>query len=249
MITSYKYKKCDMFAFSNSIESVCEKCKDRSVEINYITDKNKPKKNKYNKYLSYYKSLDDIKNIVPSDEIYIAVDLTMKVFSDIDIITDIDKTKSKDKETNKQYVKPENDLQQKMAGDSTHLDAFSSNRYTVINGKKSAAIPTCFYTQNHDAIDSIARAGVVVDVKSSNKLSIKQLVENLGVHKKFVIIFIHPSLELDYIEHDSPNEISHPAYVRGEGEICAVVYRSLVLNFFGYCSVVSEKMRENKYLF
>ena len=67
--------------------------------------------------------------------------------------------------------------------------------------------------------------------------------------RKFIIFFVHPALDIAYTEHESPNEISHPVYIKGKGEIASIAYRALVLRFFPDLTIVSESMRENAYLF
>lgn len=268
MSTSYKYKKCNIFGFSQSLDILNDKFN------NIITIDNEPmnlsddfiEENKQLK-LNMMNSNDDKYN---DDIPTFAINLEGEWFNDINILTDENKNNNyssdskqnfknnNDKKTTynnsstNNYKHDDNELSKIITGQSTQLEAFTKNVYTVIYGKKTANIPqgnNNAHIFNHNVIDSLARNGVISDQVSDNVLSVHKLFKQLEKLYIFNIIFIHSALELEYIQHESPTDISHPVYIKGRGEICAVVYRLLLLKFFPYLTIVSESMRENAYLF
>ena len=72
-------------------------------------------------------------------------------------------------------------------------------------------------------------------------------MKRLEKFNTFDIIFIHPSYEVKYMSAEYPCEQIIPAYRINQGEILAVIYRYLVVNFFGYCSIFTDSMLEWRY--
>lgn len=253
MSTTYRYKKCKLFGFSQQIDYVLDK--QHSSPSNTIIVNDEPL-TLSDEFIEHNKQmvLNGEQENVPT----FVIDLTGKWFSDINILTDENKTGDQQQssfatqQTNANYRRDDNELSKIITGQSTQLEAFTKNVYTVIYGKKTANIPQGInnaHIFNHNVIDSLARNGVVSDQVSDNVLSVHKLFNQLEKLYLFNIFFVHPSLELEYVEHESPTEISHPIYTKGVGEICAVFYRCLLLRFFPYLTIVSESMRENAYLF
>lgn len=238
MTTIYKYKKCDSFGFATSKDIVL---------------------NKYPEAIFIDNDINEITNYNNKDKTPVFIfDLESDLFSDIIIRTEENDNKAEhlkrnEKETtNANYKRDENELNKIMTGQSAQLDAFSKNVYTVIYGKKTANINNGnnnTHIFNHSVIDSLARNGVIADPIANHELSIHKVMRELEKLDKFKVFFIHTKLDLEYTEHESPNEISHPIYIKGLGEITAVAYRALILRFFPSLTIVSESMRENAYLF
>lgn len=187
--------------------------------------------------------LSETVNKNKTDNPIIIVDLTSSLFEDIHISVN----KKFTNENNNNVQQTIDDLKVQATGNSNQLDAFTSNMFTVIYGKKDAHIQSYGIKQNHDVIDSLARAGVPCSPVSDMPLSIEILISQLYNLNDFTIIEYHDSLETQYILHEYPSDISHPSYEVTKGEITAVLYRYILINFFGYCSIVTESMRENKY--
>ena len=232
MSTVYKYKKCEKFGFAKSIDKIKEHYDDIIVFDNDNTN------------------IETIHTTTDKLPVFV-FDLESSIFSDI--IISIDDGKSKNNNiTNASYKHDENELNKILTGQSAQLDAFSKNVYTVIYGKKTANIQNGknnTHIFNHTVIDSLAKNGVIVDPSSNEELSIHTIMRELEQLRKFVVFFVHSQLDIDFIEHESPNEISHPVYIKGKGEITAVAYRALILRFFPDLTIVTESMRENAYLF
>jgi hypothetical protein len=164
-----------------------------------------------------------------------------KLFQDIKIVTN-------NKDSNKTNVKYRNNehISQTMK-DSTQLEAFSKNKFTVIHGRKSANIQSLNVLQNHDVLNSLARNGVVCSPNTKEELSIHKLMRSLGKLDSFDIIAIHPLYELKGMRSEIIGEQIEPAYLLQGGEILAVFYRYIVKHFFGYCSTYEENTKEWKY--
>ena len=145
------------------------------------------------------------------------------------------------------YKHSPDDLKKAAVGNSTQLEAFSKNKFTVIHNKKSANIMNVM-KRNHDVLDSLARNGVVCSPNTTTPLSMAVLMKQLRRFKGFDIVFIHPSYDLKITRSEYPSELIEPAYIVNEGEILAVAYRYITVNFFGYCSVYNEDMEEFNYL-
>jgi len=166
------------------------------------------------------------------------------VFKDIEIIID-EKTSGK---STSMYKTSEEDLKQASLGNSTQLEAFSKGMFTVIRGRKSANINN-HGDQNHDVLDILARNGVVCTPESLRNSSLDKLMSMLEKFSEFEIMFIHPSLMYKNIKTEFPNEQGKPEYNMNEGELIAVVFRYLCLNFFGYKGIYDDNQREFEFLF
>ena len=259
MTTSYKYKKCNLFGFAQSVDYVCEHIDNKNIiivsdEPLELTDEfiNRNKQLK----LDMISSQDsELSTNIPT----FVVNLEGEWFKDINILTDENKDDNKNKQqlvnqtvNNQNYKHDDNELSKIVTGQSTQLEAFTKNVYTVIYGKKTANIPQGLNNShifNHNVIDSLARNGVISDQVSDKVLSVHKLFNQLEKLYLFNIFFVHSALELEFVQHESPTDISHPVYTKGLGEITAIVYRCLLLRFFPYLTIVSESMRENAYLF
>lgn len=167
-------------------------------------------------------------------------------FSDIKIV--INKNDPNTSSNSAVYKPDKEELKKATLGNSTQLEAFSKNKFTVIHNKKSANIDNRIFKQNHDVLNSLARNGVVCSPDTGKLLSIRKLINKLHNFEKFDIIFVHPSYELKITRSEFPSELIEPSYIINEGELLAVVYRYIIINFFGYCSVFSEGMEELEYL-
>lgn len=146
------------------------------------------------------------------------------------------------------YKHSPDDLKKAAVGNSTQLEAFSKNKFTVIHNKKSANIENYISKRNHDVLDSLARNGVVCSPNTEYELSLCTLMKALRRFKNFDIVFIHPSYELKITRAEYPSEIVEPSYIVNEGELLAVAYRFITVNYFGYCSVFNSEMEEFNYL-
>lgn len=169
------------------------------------------------------------------------------LFNDIKIVIDKEDTNTSSKSA---LYKPDREgLKKATLGNSTQLEAFSKNKFTVIHTKKSANIDDSqTYHRNHDILHSLARNGVVCSPDTGAELSLSKLVNKLKTYEKFNIVFIHPSYELKVTRGDYPSELVEPSYTINSGELLAIVYRYISINFFGYCSVFTEGMEELEYL-
>ena len=250
MATVYKYKKCNVFGFSRSLDTVINKYNNCIIynNDNYFKefDKEFIDKNK--------ESFIDPNNFNEEDIPTFIIDLTSSQFDDINILTDEkhDNNNNNIKTNNADFKRDDGDLRKIVTGQSSQLEAFSKNIYSVIYGKKTANIQqgkNNAHIFNHNVIDSLAKNGIICDQTSEQLLSVHLIFNELEKLRKFNIFFIHPKLDIEYVEQESPSEISHPVYIKGEGEITAVFYRTLVLRFFPYLTIVTESMRENAYLF
>lgn len=165
------------------------------------------------------------------------------IFSDIEV--SIDET---DKNISTSLYKPDKDALKKASlGKTTQLDAFSENKFAIIHTKKGAGIENKIRNQNHDVLDTLAVNGVMKSPETKKPLSIYKLVRKLEKFDKFDIVFIHPSYEVRCMNAEYPCEQIIPAYRINEGEILAVVYRYIVVYFFGYCSIFTDSMLEWRY--
>lgn len=164
-------------------------------------------------------------------------------FSDIEI--SIDKN---DKNTSTSMYRADKDaLKKATLGRTTQLDAFSENKFAIIHTKKKAGIESKIRNQNHDVLDTLAINGVMKSPDTKVPLSIYRLVKQLEQFTNFNIVFIHPSYEIKSMNAEYPCEQIIPAYKINEGEILAVVYRYIVVYFFGYCSIFTDSMLEWRY--
>lgn len=237
MTTEYTIKKCNEFGYAKSLDDVLDNV--AHGNIYYLG-------NETNENVEMLTSFGDIEKIKTENPV-IAVDLTHDLFKDIVFSLKSD-AKDNVSGTNKNYRNDPDELK-KQVSNADQLNAFTSNMFTVIYGKKTANVKSVNFKQNHEVLDSLARNGVVCTPHTDDVLSMQILVDKLFKLRHFTIICIHPELELAYVSHEYPSDISHPAYIIGKGEITAVFYRYIMLNFFGYCSIITESMRENSYMF
>lgn len=170
----------------------------------------------------------------------------IKEFEDIKII--VNKEDPNISSRHSIYKPDKEELKKASLGNSTQLEAFSKNKFTVIHTKKSANIDDKVYRRNHDVLNSLARNGVICSPNTGTELSLKKLVNKLNKFEKFDIVFIHPSYELKITRSEYPSELIEPSYIINEGELLAIVYRYIIINFFGYCSVFGEGIEEIEYL-
>lgn len=226
MSTEYSFKKCKSFGFADSLDEIRKNIDDPVLLMNLDEAYEKYDTNKHWNFV---------------------VDLTSDMFDDIHIIV----PKNSKDETNKEHVVDENELRNKVAGNSIQLEAFSTNNFVVIYGKKSGNVPQVCNKQNHEIIDYLAMNGVVCSPNTKETLSFQKLVDFLSRFCSFSIFAVHPELDnTRFIEFDTPTQNSYPAYNITKGEIVAVFYRYIVKNFFGYCQVLDEETnRELDYEF
>lgn len=238
MTTVYKYKKCNVFGFAQNVEAVLKRYPDN---VHIYDNENETD------ITDIKKDIQESSDVIPT----FVFDLESDIFKDIAIVTDDDDSKNSEISTGN-YKHDDQELNRIITGQSTQLDAFSQNIYTVIYGKKTAGLSNGNNNQhifNHNVIDSLAKNGVIVDPSVGEELSIHKIIRQLETLRKFNIFFVHSALDLEYTEYESPSEISQPTYTKGKGEICAVAYRALILRFFPYLTIITESMRENAYLF
>ena len=241
MTTEYVIKKIQSFGFARDLESFSERfTRDNQVYVLSSRWTEMP-----NESYIVLQSIDELGSVESTGSI-IVIDLECDIFSDIKIsMPKIQKAgeSSKDQQVSKE------EMQEQLSGKSTSLDAFSNNLFAVIYGKKGANIQSCNTKQNHGVLDSLARNGVVCTPKTQNVLSFQRITDYLKKLGRFSVFGVHSALELPFDEQEYPSEISHPSYKLANGEITAILYRYILLNFYGYCSIVTDSMRENAYIF
>lgn len=169
-------------------------------------------------------------------------------FEDIRIAVDKD---NKNKST-KSFNRKAADLQNSSKlNNLIQLQAFSANMFVVIHGKKNCDIKNVSHLQNHDVINSIYRNGVMntpLPTREAPELSFDILINELHQLKSFNICFIHPNLEIRGSKADTPCDDVQPSYGIGNGEILAVSYRYITVNFFPYCAVHADDMDAYGYI-
>jgi hypothetical protein len=241
MTTEYAIKKIQSFGFARDLESFNERfTRDNRVYVLSSRWTEVP-----NESYIMLQSIDELSSVEKNDSV-IVIDLECDIFSDIHIsMPKIQKAgeSSKDQQISKE------EMQEQLSGKSTSLDAFSNNLFAVIYGKKGANIQSCNTKQNHGVLDSLARNGVVCTPKTQNVLSFQRIIDYLKKLNRFSVFGVHSALELSFDEQEYPSEISHPSYKLANGEITAILYRYVLINFYGYCSIVTDSMRENAYIF
>lgn len=250
MTTSYIIKKCNKFGYTKSLKHFIENnnsnayiLSTRNIEDIYFNEIN-DEDNNFDS--SKYTIINDIENIglIHDESPTIIIDLNdPKIFSDIHIIV----PEEKQEENSNEYVHDNNEILQQFSKCSC-LDAFTSNKYTVIYGKKKSGINDISIKQNHKILDSLAKNGIACDPIDNSNSSMIKLMNNLLYLNNFSLYIIHNALEVNYVEHILPSEFSNPAYTITKGEIVAVFYRLFILNFFGYSEVIIEDMREFQYI-
>ncbi len=240
MTTEYVVKKCQSFGFTRSLEDFYNRFS-REEPLYVLSSKDYTLERG-----TLLKTVEDMDNIDRSERCTILIDLECDIFDDIHI--SMPKV-SKAGESSKEQQLSKEELHEQLGGKSTQLDAFSNNLFAVIYGKKSANLQSCNSKQNHGVLDSLARNGVVCTPKTNEVLSIQKITDRLMKLKKFSVFGMHSALELPFDEQEYPSEISHPSYKIANGEITAILYRYVLINFYGYCSIVTDSMRENAYIF
>lgn len=241
MTTEYVVKKIRSFGFARSLDAFNERYS-RETPVYTLSSRwtDVP-----NESFICLQSIDELSSVDKENSV-IVIDLECDIFDDIKIsMPKIQKAGESSKE--QQVTKEE--MQEQLSGKSTSLDAFSNNLFAVIYGKKGANIQSCNTKQNHGVLDSLARNGVVCTPKTPNVLSFQRIIDYLKKLKHFSVFGIHSALELPFDEQEYPSEISHPSYKLANGEITAILYRYILINFYGYCSIVTDSMRENAYIF
>lgn len=169
--------------------------------------------------------------------------ISAPMFSDIEISID-----PNDNNTSSSLYRHDKDaLKLAALGKTTQLDAFSENKFAIIHTKKHAGIETRIRNQNHDVLDTLAVNGVMKSPETAKPLSIYQLMVALEQFPSFNIVFIHPSYEVKSMQAEYPCEQIIPSYIINQGEILAIVYRYIVMRFFGYCSIFTDSMLEWRY--
>ena len=169
--------------------------------------------------------------------------ISAPMFKDIEISIDVN-----DKNTTTSLYRPDKDaLKKATLGKATQLDAFSENKFAIIHTKKHAGIDNRIRNQNHDVLDTLAVNGVMKSPDTTKPLSVYLLMKKLEQFEHFDIVFIHPSYEMKAMNSEYPCEQVIPAYTINQGELLAVVYRYLVMWFFGYCSIFTDSMLEYRY--
>jgi hypothetical protein len=147
------------------------------------------------------------------------------------------------------YKTSREDIKKATFGHSASLEAFTKGTFTVLRNRKTANIENSTLKQNHEILNLIASNGVICTPESKEILSLDLLMKKLSRCNNFSIILVHPSLEQKFVGFDKPTEFSKPEYSLNGGELIAIVYRYLLINFFGMHSIVDEDKLEYQYLF
>lgn len=225
MTTYYSVSKCNYVAFVKS---------DNDISRDFILGK------VYN-----YESLDQVSNI-KDDEFTLIIDTLHPDFKDIKFQIDEKKEGIKSSQIKTQDVLGKEN-QNNILGSSNMLDGFSSGKYVVIPGKSNASIQPCHIKQNHEVCDEIAKNGILTCPTVSTEISIGKLMNILVKQNKFNIIIKNPYLSQSSFHSKYVNSYSRPVYTVGKGEICAVFFRYIAKNFFGYMSVYDDSNPERCY--
>lgn len=241
MTTKYVLKRCASFGFARSLTDFREKYHKDTVV--YVLSSNKDYKT--DDRFIMIRSAEELGKIGDKKDCTILLDLECDYFNDIHI----SRPEITNNESSSEHVVSKDELQNQLRGKSTQLDAFSNNLFAIVYGKKSANLQAVSSKQNHQVLDSLARNGVVCTPKTSEVLSIQKIIDYLLKFENFSIFGVHSALDIAFDEQEYPSEISHPSYIIGKGEIVAIFYRYVLINFFGYCSIVTDSMRENAYIF
>ena len=215
MSTTYVVKKCKKFGFSSSLEEIR-----KNIENPILLE-------------SFEFNPEEFPEI--ENHFDFVIDLQSELFADIHIIV----PKDAKIETNKEHVKDENELRNLASGNSIQLEAFSTNNFVVVYGKKSASVPQVCPKQNHEVIDYLAMNGVICSPNTNKTLSFQKMIDFLKNFPDFSIYGVHSELDnTKFIEFETPTHNSFPAYNITKGEIIAIFYRYIVKNFFAYCQVI-----------
>lgn len=225
MTTFYSVSKCNYVAFVRS---------DNDISPDFIVGKT------YN-----YESLKQVEQI-KDDEFTLIVDTLHDDFKDIEI--QIDQTKEG---KNSSQVKTQDVLgkenQSNILGSSNMLEGFNSGKFVIIPGKMNASIQPCHIKQNHEVCDEIAKNGVLTSPKVSTEISIGRLMNALMKKTKFNIIIKNPYLSQSTFHSKFINSYSRPVYIVGKGEVCAIFFKYIAKNFFGYMTVYDDSNPERSY--
>ena len=241
MTTEYAIKKIQSFGFARDLESFSERfIRDNQVYVLSSRWTEMP-----NESYIRLQSIDELGSVEKNGSV-VVIDLECDIFSDIHI--SMPKLQKAGESSKEQQISKE-EMQEQLSGKSTSLDAVSNNLFAVIYGKKGANIQSCNTKQNHGVLDSLARNGVVCTPKTQNVLSFQRITDYLKKLNRFSVFGVHSALEMPFDEQEYPSEISHPSYKLAHGEITAILYRYILINFYGYCSIVTDSMRENAYIF
>lgn len=167
-----------------------------------------------------------------------------KPFEDVKIILD-----KEDNGFSSSIYKNKDDFQKSVLGDSAYLEAVYRGIFTIVKGKRSAGFNYENRLMNHDTLDLLARNGILFTPEYMDKGSFGRLMKVFSACKSFSVIFIHPSLLSKPIKVEYPSEPALPEYIVKEGEILAIAFRYMCMNFFGYKGVYDESLKEYEYLF
>lgn len=188
----------------------------------------------------YFKDFDIVRQ--QTSHFDLIIDASSELFKDIKIVFNENKKGLPSTSEKTQDVK--SDI---MLGGGKNLDAFTTNSFVVIPGKKSCNVRELHVNQNHEILDTIARNGVLLIPEVQKELSIKQLFDILSTKNSFTITVYHSGLKIPEISGTYPSEYTRPKYEIGFGEVAAIFYRYICIYFFGYCSVYNEDEVEHKY--
>jgi hypothetical protein len=147
------------------------------------------------------------------------------------------------------YKTSREDIKKASFGNSASLEAFTKGTFTVLRNRKTANIENSTLKQNHEVLNLIATNGVVCTPETKEILSLDLLMQKLSKCNNFSIVFVHPALEQKYVAFDKPTEFSKPEYTLNGGELIAIVYRYMLIHFFGMHSIRDEDKLEYQYLF
>lgn len=222
MSTYYSVSKCKHITFAK--------------DISYI-DKSKIIGKQY-----FVNDFEELNSLDKTKTYTFIIDAKNSIFDDIEIEIDKEKEGQNSKKDKTQDVKKD-----MLLGGGKQLEAFANNKFTVINGKRNASIQPVHQKQNHEVIDTIARNGILVSPLPTISFSIGILFNILRKFDTFALVIIHPSLIVDSRDSNYPSEYVEPAFIIGEGEICAVFYRYICLYFYGYLGVYDDDDRERNY--
>lgn len=225
MTTFYSVSKCNYVAFIRE---------DKDLSDDFILGK------VYN-----YESLKQLASI-KDDEFTLVVDSLHPDFKDIEFQIDESKDGVKSSQVKTQDVLgKENGTN--ILGSSNMLEGFNSGKFVVIPGKSNASIQAYHVKQNHEVCDEIAKNGILTCPNVSTEISIGRLMNELAKKNKFNIIVKNPHLSQATFHSKYVNSYSRPVYTVGKGEICAVFFRYIAKNFFGYMSVYDDSNPERSY--
>lgn len=170
--------------------------------------------------------------------------LNTKPFEDVKIIVDKD-----DDGISSSIYKNRADAQKMLVGNSVYIEAMSSGKFTIVKGKRSAGFDYENRLMNHDTLDLLVKNGIVCSPEDMDKGSFSKLMKLFSTCDSFSVIFIHPSLVSKEIRVEQPCDPALPEYITRSGEILAVAFRYICMNFFGYKGVHDESLKEYEYLF